>query len=237
MEDDAHRAEAGYVVVEPPGGGCGGREPGRDTAASGHVQRQAEAIILRAGVEPLAQFWQTLRASCEKEWAMISPPFAVSRWIGHSITVSGKHYVNAVPDESAGGEGDGKSDGDRPGKCWSGQEADRRCPSRFSGNFRGFPAIGSCRGFQPTSRQARATGVEPATSESTVRCSNQLSYAPNTNSQNPTQNRRGIIAHTPPLSSDRGPPALRGVARGVLALARGERVAILRGSKMEPRTR
>jgi hypothetical protein len=27
------------------------------------------------------------------------PQYAVSRWIGHSITVSGKHYANAVPDE------------------------------------------------------------------------------------------------------------------------------------------
>jgi hypothetical protein len=25
--------------------------------------------------------------------------FAVSRWIGHSITISGKHYAKAVPDE------------------------------------------------------------------------------------------------------------------------------------------
>ena len=27
------------------------------------------------------------------------PQFAVSRWIGHSITVSGKHYASLVPDE------------------------------------------------------------------------------------------------------------------------------------------
>jgi hypothetical protein len=30
---------------------------------------------------------------------MTFPQFAVSRWIGHSITISGKHYANAVPDE------------------------------------------------------------------------------------------------------------------------------------------
>src|SRR5690554_3306204 len=27
------------------------------------------------------------------------PQYAVSKWIGHSITVSGKHYANNVPDE------------------------------------------------------------------------------------------------------------------------------------------
>lgn len=30
---------------------------------------------------------------------MEHPQYAVSLWIGHSITVSGKHYVNSVPDE------------------------------------------------------------------------------------------------------------------------------------------
>jgi len=30
---------------------------------------------------------------------MSFPQFAVSKWIGHGIVVSGKHYVNAVPDE------------------------------------------------------------------------------------------------------------------------------------------
>ena len=30
---------------------------------------------------------------------MTFPQYAVSKWIGHSITVSGRHYANAVPDE------------------------------------------------------------------------------------------------------------------------------------------
>ncbi len=30
---------------------------------------------------------------------MSFPQYAVSKWIGHSITVSGRHYVNDVPDE------------------------------------------------------------------------------------------------------------------------------------------
>lgn len=43
--------------------------------------------------------WQTLRRSCEIEWAQHYPQYAVSRWIGHSIIVSGRHYANAIPDE------------------------------------------------------------------------------------------------------------------------------------------
>ncbi len=61
--------------------------------------RQVRALCARAGVELWARLWQTLRASCEKEWAMTRPQYAVSKWIGHSITVSGRHYANAVPDE------------------------------------------------------------------------------------------------------------------------------------------
>ena len=61
--------------------------------------RQVRAIWKRAGVEPWKRLWQTLRQSCEKEWAMTFPQYAVSKWIGHSITVSGRHYANDVPDE------------------------------------------------------------------------------------------------------------------------------------------
>ncbi|MCW5768680.1 MAG: tyrosine-type recombinase/integrase [Phycisphaeraceae bacterium] len=65
----------------------------------GAVIRRVRRIWAAAGVEPWARLWQTLRSSCEKEWAMTYPQFAVSKWIGHSITISGKHYANSVPDE------------------------------------------------------------------------------------------------------------------------------------------
>jgi len=65
----------------------------------GALIRRVRRIWARAGVEPWSRLWQTLRQSCEKEWAMTFPQYAVSRWIGHSITVSGRHYANAVPEE------------------------------------------------------------------------------------------------------------------------------------------
>jgi integrase len=65
----------------------------------GAVIRQARAIWQRSGVEPWKRLWQTLRQSCEKQWAMTFPQYAVSKWIGHSITISGRHYANDVPDE------------------------------------------------------------------------------------------------------------------------------------------
>ena len=67
--------------------------------AGGQLHRRLEAIARAAGVEPWPRAFQTLRSSCEKEWAMEFPQYAVSKWIGHSITISGKHYANDVPVE------------------------------------------------------------------------------------------------------------------------------------------
>jgi hypothetical protein len=57
-----------------------------------------KSINERSGLEQWPKLWQTLRASCEIDWAKSHPQFAVSKWIGHSISVRGKHYANAVPD-------------------------------------------------------------------------------------------------------------------------------------------
>lgn len=68
-------------------------------SGKGAVIRRVRSIWKRAGVEPWKRLWQTLRQSCEKEWAMTIPQYAVSKFIGHSITISGRHYANDVPRE------------------------------------------------------------------------------------------------------------------------------------------
>ena len=70
-----------------------------EIGGKGAVIRQVRAIWQRAGVQPWNLLWQTLRQSCEKQWAMTFPQYAVSKWIGHSITISGRHYAKDVPDE------------------------------------------------------------------------------------------------------------------------------------------
>ena len=65
----------------------------------GQLGRALRRIVRHAGVEVWKDTFQTLRRSCEKQWAETFPQYAVSKWIGHSITVSGKHYANSVPDE------------------------------------------------------------------------------------------------------------------------------------------
>lgn len=53
----------------------------------GGMTRPTRRIITRAGITPWNGQWQTLRQSCEKALAMTYPQYAVSHWIGHSITV------------------------------------------------------------------------------------------------------------------------------------------------------
>lgn len=65
----------------------------------GAVHEKMKQIVKLSGVEPWEGLFQTLRRSCEIEWAGRYPQYAVSKWIGHSITVSGLHYANTVPDE------------------------------------------------------------------------------------------------------------------------------------------
>ncbi len=65
---------------------------------AGGRRRKMVAIMEKAGVEAWADTWQTLRRSCEIQWAQIYPQYAVSKWIGHSILVSGRHYANSIPD-------------------------------------------------------------------------------------------------------------------------------------------
>ena len=78
-------------------------EPGREHLVAlrmtGAARRKVKRYIKAAKVQPWDRLWQTLRSSCEKQWAMTFPQYAVSQWIGHSITVSGRHYTNGVPDE------------------------------------------------------------------------------------------------------------------------------------------
>ena len=68
-------------------------------SGAGHVRGTLEAAIRRAGLTPWAKMFQACRSSYEKEWAMTFPRYAVSKWIGHGPTISGRHYVNDVPDE------------------------------------------------------------------------------------------------------------------------------------------
>jgi len=69
--------------------------------SAGGRRRKLVAIIEAAGVEPWDDAWQTLRRSREIEWMNDGyAPYAVCRWLGHTMSVSARHYTIAIPDET-----------------------------------------------------------------------------------------------------------------------------------------
>jgi len=70
-----------------------------------NLRRQLLAIIAKAGLEPWSDLYQALRRSCETQWSTEHPQAAVSRWLGHSMQVSERHYLSvadAVFDRATG---------------------------------------------------------------------------------------------------------------------------------------
>lgn len=58
-----------------------------------NLSRSVTEAITRAGVTPWPKLFQSLRQSAERDWADRYPQHVVSTWLGHSIEVSGKHYL------------------------------------------------------------------------------------------------------------------------------------------------
>ncbi|MCL4210231.1 MAG: hypothetical protein HRU76_00040 [Phycisphaeraceae bacterium] len=65
-----------------------------------NLTRRAQAHIERAGLTAWAKVYQSIRSSCENDWKMAGFAEATyAAWIGHSPTVSRKHYVAPTPGE------------------------------------------------------------------------------------------------------------------------------------------
>ncbi len=56
-------------------------------------------IINRAGVKPWPKLFHNLRASCETDLAKIHPIKAVCDWIGNSITMAQRHYLQTTEED------------------------------------------------------------------------------------------------------------------------------------------
>ena len=63
-----------------------------------NLHRGLEKIIQRAGLTPWDDLFQTLRRSAETDFARTHPQHAVSKWIGHSMAVSERHYLQVTDD-------------------------------------------------------------------------------------------------------------------------------------------
>ena len=73
----------------------------RHRTATGNLRTQLTRIIKRAGLQPWPKLWQNLRSTCETELADDFPTHVVTAWIGNSVPVAVKHYLQVTEDHFA----------------------------------------------------------------------------------------------------------------------------------------
>ena len=61
-----------------------------------NLRTQLQRIVSKAGVKPWPKLWHNLRASCETDLARIHPIKAVCDWIGNSVTIAQRHYLQTT---------------------------------------------------------------------------------------------------------------------------------------------
>lgn len=67
-----------------------------------NLTRRGQQHATAAGVEPWRKFYQAMRSSCEDDWkagGVAEPTYCA--WLGHSPTVSRKHYTQPRDTEFA----------------------------------------------------------------------------------------------------------------------------------------
>ena len=82
LNEGWHAAEEGAVAILP------GVRDGRV-----NLRKGLERIVEAAGLTPWPRLFQNLRSSLATDWAQTYPAHEVARWLGHSVTVAAKHYV------------------------------------------------------------------------------------------------------------------------------------------------
>ncbi len=68
------------------------------TMSTNNLPRNFKAIIRNAGLVVWSDLFQTLRRSCETDFAKKHPQHAVSAWMGHSMKVSERFYLQLTDD-------------------------------------------------------------------------------------------------------------------------------------------
>ena len=67
-------------------------------SSSVNLRTQLQRIIKHAGLEPWPKLWQNLRSTRETELADQFPAHVASAWIGNSVAVAVKHYLQVTED-------------------------------------------------------------------------------------------------------------------------------------------
>jgi len=72
----------------------------RFSSSNSNLDKPFRQIVENAGLVPWPKLFQNLRASCETQWLKDHErPDLVANWIGHSVTVQRKSYVQHTPED------------------------------------------------------------------------------------------------------------------------------------------
>ena len=119
-----------------------------------------EKIVRRAGLEPWPRLFHALRASCESDLAREYPITTVCRWIGNTVAIAARHYVQVTDEDFRRASGHGQGAAQNPAQQPS--ETARKGSARKHKHpsiFRRIP-----RGASVCKRPGGAWGFEPQTS-------------------------------------------------------------------------
>jgi len=113
-----------------------------------------EKIVRRAGLEPWPRLFHALRASCESDLAREYPITTVCRWIGNTVTIASRHYVQVTDEDfrraSGAAQNPAQSAAELGGKAPARKHDTPVFPEKYEG-------VRCC-----TDVQVEAAGIEPA---------------------------------------------------------------------------
>ena len=148
------------------------------TLSRNNLHRNFKTILRNVSLVEWPDLFQTLRHSCETDFANKHPQHAVSTWMGHSLQVSESHYLQITDDVYDAATADDESVAERRGTLSHGFANDvkpgvrpEQRETRAQKKTRRLPAVApECGLFQPASRVDRGR-IELPTPGFSVLCS------------------------------------------------------------------
>ena len=162
-----------------------------------NLRTQLLRVMDRAGIKPWPRLWQNMRATRETELVEEFPAHVVSAWVGHSVAMAERHYLQVTDDHFKRAAADSQGEpakqvggGSEPEALSAVQKAVQHMQASGSVDSQRHPRQ-SASGAQNGDRHQDAacceaknltemglTGFEPVTSPLSGVRSNQLSYRP-----------------------------------------------------------
>ena len=117
-----------------------------------------EKIVRRAGVKPWPRLFHALRASCESDLAREYPITTVCKWIGNTVAIAARHYVQVTDGDFQRASGVAQNPAQQPSETACNRLQENTATPGIAEDFQGLQEC--------TNAQVEAAGIEPATKSS-----------------------------------------------------------------------